>query len=388
MPLYAVNARKAMDDARTLVQSMGPMEFTSPMAMQLEESYLQKVATSAKPKTLSSNNRRLKSFLEFTKILFAYQAKPYSFKAALANTTAIRLYLVDLADKHLGKTVVDATCSMIQMHRSLAMPSSTPLQRMRSIKFVLDSVQKNTISTDKQAPGLTAKHVTMILDAWGNSSRWDEVMMAAIIGAAFQITLRPIEASSILPQGLWWITWKGEEAQNKMNGRAPPRIHDIAGAIIVIICRKNKQGKVSYLPLPMGKALAAMHRHVLNMRQLCPRADFLFPARMAKGAGPPRYTHHQKARWCPNPRNPFSTASIRNTAIPTALLHCCRIPRKMSQIFSGYSLRVGGSTHHEEAGTAESIRVNLSEWMSLATARHYLQHGPRQQFSYLGAAVL
>jgi hypothetical protein len=101
-----------------------------------------------------------------------------------------------------------------------------------------------------------------------------------------------------------------------------------------------------------------------------------------------RYTWHNKATWIPNPKNPFSQKSISEVAIPTALLFCCNIPRTQSAIYSGYSLRVGGTTHHEEAGTAESVRKNLAEWMSLSTARHYLQHAPTKQFSYLAAAAI
>ena len=75
-------------------------------------------------------------------------------------------------------------------------------------------------------------------------------------------------------------------------------------------------------------------------------------------------------------------------AIPTALQFCCNIPRTRSKIFTGYSLRVGGTTHHEESGTTETVRKNLAEWMSLATARHYLQHSPATHFSYLAKAAL
>ena len=128
--------------------------------------------------------------------------------------------------------------------------------------------------------------------------------------------------------------------------------------------------------------------HANNMCILCPQARFFFPARMHPPHSKTRFTYHSKASWIPNPNNPFSQSSIADVAIPTALLHCCGIPRADSAIFSGYSLRVGGTTHHEEAGTAETVRKNLAEWMSLATARHYLQHSPTTQFNLLSKAAI
>ena len=144
---------------------------------------------------------------------------------------------------------------------------------------------------------------------------------------------------------------------------------------------------MSYLPSPAGLVVSTMWRHACNMNSLCPKSKFFFPSRMHPPSSR-KYTYHTKANWVPNPDNPFSQTSLSNVAIPTALFHCCNIPKAKSKIFSGYSLRVGGTTHHEEVGTAESVRKNLAEWMSLATARHYLQHSPSTQFDLLSRAAI
>ena len=133
---------------------------------------------------------------------------------------------------------------------------------------------------------------------------------------------------------------------------------------------------MSYIPSPAGLVVDAIYRHVMNMRVIAPHSLFLFPARMQPPRARKRYTWHAKAKWVPNPKNPFSQKSISEVTIPTALLHCFNIRRDKSAIYSGCSLRVGGTTHHEEAGTDEAVRQNLVEWMSLSTARHYLQHAP------------
>ena len=372
----------------SLLSNMATSEFNSPMAQRLESRYRTYVGTYATPGTISANVRRLDEFLAFGKLLFSLQGRHASDADVLASDNAARLFLIDIADKNLGKTVVSNTTTMIQTHRSLAHPGLHSLHSLKSIQFLLESIRKNVIARDKQAPGLVAVQVTMILNHWGSSGRWDEVIMASVIGLGFQATLRPIEISSLGAQALWWVKKTGEEVRCTFRGPPPPPMKDLKGIILALLPRKNKKGHMSYLPSPAGLVVQVLRKHVMNMRSLAPDALFFFPARMQPPHTRKKYTWHKRARWVPNPSSPFSQRSISRVAIPTALQYCCRIPRDRSEIYSGYSLRVGGTTHHEEAGTAEAVRKNLAEWMSLATARHYLQHSPAKQFACLQAAAI
>lgn len=358
----------------------------SALEEQLESRYKSYVAVSAKPPTIKGKTRRLPEFLQFAKNLFALRGETVSDSDVLASNTACRLFLVMIADQNLGKTVVQATCTMLQTHRDLAHPGLYPLAKLRSIKMLLDAIDKNVLTKAHQAPGLTKMHIEMVLRRWGDSDRWDEVMMAAVMGIGFLDTLRPIEISFLGSAAVWWVMRSGEEVRSNFKKLPPPYKH-IKGLILALLPRKNRQGQISYVPAPTGLVVKAMHRHATNMHHLAPDSHFFFPARKAPPFSNKRYTWHQKARWVPNQENPFSQRSISSVAIPTALQLCCGIPRKKALMYTGYSLRVGGSTYHEEAGTAESVRKNLAEWMSLATARHYLQHSPKTQFSYLQKAA-
>ena len=340
------------------------------------------------PQTLKAKTRRLPEFFAFAKELYAQRGQDVTEAQALASNTACRLFLVLIADQKNGKTVVPATCTMLQAHRDLAHPHLVKLRSLKAIALLLDAVDKNVISKDHQAPGLSALlHVRMVVDNWSKSPRWDEVMMAAVIGLGFQATLRPIEITFIGSSALWWVLNDGAEVRSNF-ASLPPPFADIRGVIIALLPRKNRQGQMSHLPSPTGPVVRALHSHATNMHHLCPRADFFFPARMMPPHTKKKHTWHTKAKWVPNPSNPFSQRSISDVAIPTALLYCCGIKRADSSIFTGYSLRVGGTTHHEEVGTAESVRKNLTEWMSLATARHYLQHSPATQFNLLRKAAI
>jgi hypothetical protein len=369
-----------------LLASMPPSEFTSPMANKLEHDFEFYVATSATPHTLAAGCRRLDEFFEFAAVLSEHQGRTTTKESSLANVTICRLWLVSLANRNLGKTVVPAAKTMLQTHRALAHPGIRSLDSVKAISMLLASIDKNTISRDHQAPGLRSTHVILILQGWGSSSRWDEVMMAAVIGVGFQSTLRPIEISCIGSRAVWWVLRNGKEVRSNFR-KQPPPLHSIRGIIMALLPRKNRQGQMSYVPSPAGRVVTAMWKHAFNMNALCPQANFFFPSRMHP-AGSRKHTYHSKATWVPNPTNPFSQASIANVAIPTALFHCCNIPKAQSKIFTGYSLRVGGTTHHEEAGTSETVRKNLAEWMSLATARHYLQHSPATQFDLLSTAAI
>lgn len=126
-----------------------PREFDSPMAERLEGRYNAYVANYVTPNTIKVNVRRIDEFLDFGMLLLRLQGRPATKSAVLASDTAARLYLVNLADQNHGKTVVPAAATTIQTHRSLAHRGIHTLRSLKSVQFLLDSIQKNTISRDR-----------------------------------------------------------------------------------------------------------------------------------------------------------------------------------------------------------------------------------------------
>ena len=250
--IATARARKAGPAVDRLLGSMPSSEFDSPLSRRLEGRFRQYVATSATSRTLSSGSRRLAEFLAFARELFKQQGRVTTDAESLKSNTACRLYLVSLADRNLGKTVVPSAKTMLNTHRALTHPGIIPLDRLKAVAMLLDSVKKNIISRDMQAPGLVQAHVVTILRGWGTARRWDEVMMAAVIEIGFQATLRPIEISCLGSRAVWWVLRSGREVRSDFSNRLPP--HDeIKGIIMALLPRKNRQGQMSYLPCQREK---------------------------------------------------------------------------------------------------------------------------------------
>ena len=83
---------------------------------------------------------------------------------ALASNTVRRLFLVYLTDRKLDKTVVPADKTILNTHRALDHPDIVPLDNLKSVKMLMESIRKNVISRDMQAPGLVVvDHIQLIL---------------------------------------------------------------------------------------------------------------------------------------------------------------------------------------------------------------------------------
>ena len=143
----------------------------SEMEERLESSYRSYVEVSAKPTTIKGKTSRLPEFLQFAKSLFALRGQTVSEADVLASNTACLLFLVMIADQNLGRTVAEATCTMLQSHRDLAHPGLYPLSKLRAVRMLLDAIDKNVLTKSHQAPGLTKMHVEMVLRRWGMSDR-------------------------------------------------------------------------------------------------------------------------------------------------------------------------------------------------------------------------
>ena len=94
----------------------------------------------------------------------------------------------------------------------------------------------------------------------------------------------------------------------------------------------------------------------------------LFPAR--RGAGKSAKRHKE---------NHVSNQSVTQ-ALRKALVEVCRLTREQAGLFSGHSLRVGGSNYMRKLGIdAETHRV-VGDWASLTSVGNYYALSAAEQF--------
>lgn len=383
MCLPVANAAKAKPFIAMIRSTMAPPTMEGPGADALRERLMYYAATHVQHRTSQTHTRRLKEFTDFARRMRALP--DYTRRQALVDSEAIHLWLVLLADRKLGKTVVASAVTMLNYNRALVNPNLVNLHSHKEVQWILQSIRKNVVSRDKQSSPMQMAHLRAILAVWGCSTAWDEVMFAAVIGVAFAACLRPVEISLIRTDGFHWVLKDGAEVQLDLQRGLPP-FHDIDGAIFELLGRKNRKGRISFMPLPTGRVLWTLYKHMQFMSANCEKAKFVFAARR-HSKGKPRHTHWRKATWQPCPTSPTTSRVINSTIVPGAFLHCCGEPRALSRHFTGYAMRTGGTTHMQIVGIADPIRQAMGEWMSLGTARHYLQRLPRDQFGLLQPAM-
>ena len=84
----------------------------------------------------------------------------------------------------------------------------------------------------------------------------------------------------------------------------------------------------------------------------------------------------------PHKFNHVSHASLVR-AMRNSLRECVPLMTKQwAKLYSGHSLRVGGSNHMRQLGVANDIHRRLGGWMSLTSAQGYMQLSAREQFRY------
>ena len=89
----------------------------------------------------------------------------------------------------------------------------------------------------------------------------------------------------------------------------------------------------------------------------------------------------------PNRHNPLSPESINKTVVPLLFKHCVRAAKADAKAFTGYAMRVGGTSHIQNMGVDPKVRRDLGEWSSKAMARHYLAILPVDQFGFISKAT-
>ena len=81
-----------------------------------------------------------------------------------------------------------------------------------------------------------------------------------------------------------------------------------------------------------------------------------------------------------NPTNHVANTSVKN-ALRKALREVCGLDKDQAKLFSGHSMRVGGSNYIRRLGVSDEVHRLMGGWATLASARGYFQLLATEQFA-------
>ena len=126
------------------------------------------------------------------------------------------------------------------------------------------------------------------------------------------------------------------------------------------------------MPVACKQVIQSILRQVATLRYMHATTPYLFPSREFR----------RRNKQVPHEFNHVSHASLVR-AMRNSLRECVPLMTKQwAKLYSGHSLRVGGSNHMRQLGVANDIHRRLGGWMSLTSAQGYMQLSAREQFRY------
>jgi len=200
-------------------------------------------------------------------------------------------------------------------------------------------------ATKRQAAGLTSTMLRYVSDTWGRSPSWFERQCSTIFELGFVSLMRLGEIITVRRAGIVIVFTDGSEV----------RVADL-----------------KKMPGACSQVISSILKHIITLRGLRSESPYLFPSR--------RYWKRGKQR--PHGSNHVAHQSLI-TALRKALQDCVPLmTRQWASLYSGHSLRVGGSNHMRKLGVADDIHRRLGGWMSLTSSQGYMQLSPQEQFRY------
>ena len=151
--------------------------------------------------------------------------------------------------------------------------------------------------------------------------------------------------------------------------RSVPRLKFVRGAFLGVRWRKSDQKRCVGVPVSCKLALGLLLRHLRLLRKSGRNVGRLFPSRMGGSLNAER-----------NPTNWVSNSSIVN-ALKKALKEVCGLTHDQAELFSGHSLRVGGSNYMRKLGVEDEVHRLVGDWASLVSSTNYYALSSAEQFN-------
>ena len=240
------------------------------------------------------------------------------------------------------------------------------LNEIKALSDVIRGHERSTPRTVLQAESLESDDVERIADAYGCAKSWWLVQVACMISLCFIAILRLGELVVFNIEDVVLVMKDGVE-RRATDLPAVPRRREVKGVFLHVRWRKAGQDHDVWVPVSCPTAVGLLLRHLRLLRAAGRSKGPLFPARVGRVAP----TRHKS--------NHVSTTSVRN-ALRKALVDVCGLSVDQAKLFSGHSMRVGGSNFMRKLGVADEVHRLMGGWASLTSSRGYFQLPATEQF--------
>lgn len=236
----------------------------------------------------------------------------------------------------------------------------------KALTEIIRGHERKTPRTVIQAESLESDDVERIADAYGCSKNWWEVQVAAMITLCFIAILRLGELVVLRLDDVMLVLKNGKEVKvTDLN--TIPRTSMVKGMFLHLRWRKAQQSHSVWVPVSCPTAISLLLRHLSLLTKAWRTSGYLFPSRVGR------------TRPTRNPTNHVSTSSMRR-ALKKALGDVCGLSKDQAKLFSGHSMRVGGSNFIRRLGIGDEVHRLLGGWASLTSSRKYFQLTSAEQF--------
>lgn len=308
-------------------------------------------------------------FLVFARDHSRKAGKFYSDLQLLASNNMCRHFITHVSEENNARTRPRSARAALSSYRQRLGFKS--LAGDSAIADVVNGHEAANPTTRRQAAGLTEIMLRFISNRWGRSSAWWNRQCSASFELGFVSLMRLGEIISLKRVGIKVVFKDGSEVR-LCDLKVIPKVTEVAGLLFHLPWRKNHTKQDCWIPVACRQVIASILRQVATLRAMRSRTPYLFPAR--------QFLPHNKQ--VPNPRNHVGHQSLV-TALRRALRECVPLMTEpWSLLYSGHSLRVGGSNRMRRLGIADDVHRRLGGWMSLTSSQGYMQLSAQEQFRY------
>ena len=287
-------------------------------------------------------------------------------QSLLEDEEAIEIFIGWLALKKVGFSVPRSARRFLSAARMRLGFKS--LNDKMSVSDIIRGHERSTPRSVKKAEGLEVDDVIRIAEAYGTSKHWWLLQVATMVALGFVAIMRLGELTPLKMEGVVLVMQNGKECRVSELDFIP-RLRDVKGAFLGVRWRKSDQARCVGVPISCRMALGLLLRHLRLLKRAGRSVGPLFPSRMGGSVSAKR-----------NPTNSVSNSSISD-ALRKALVDVCGLSEEQAKLFSGHSLRVGGSNYMRRLGVADEVHRLVGDWASLVSSTNYYALSSAEQFA-------